>query len=57
MSAYFENNAFEGFVKWMKMKSGEERVYAKKMRVCLYLSMKWDRELLSIKKVHFTVNN
>ncbi|PJA97915.1 MAG: ferritin [Ignavibacteriales bacterium CG_4_9_14_3_um_filter_30_11] len=31
MSAYFENNAFEGFAKWMRMQSDEERVHAMKI--------------------------
>ncbi|PIW69528.1 MAG: ferritin [Ignavibacteriales bacterium CG12_big_fil_rev_8_21_14_0_65_30_8] len=31
MSAYFENNAFEGFAKWMRTQSEEERVHAMKI--------------------------
>lgn len=31
MSAYFENNSFEGFAKWMRMQSEEERVHAMKI--------------------------
>jgi ferritin len=31
MSAYFENNSFEGFAKWMRMQSEEEKVHAMKI--------------------------
>ena len=31
MSAYFENNSFEGFANWMRAQSGEEREHAMKI--------------------------